>query len=207
MLKTGRCAPLRGEWHCLDGEKEPRIAETCGNLGEPQDLKTPFHRAGTPRPIPYKTRGLAVGFAEKAVVKRDGAPVSGFFKRHTAVEGAPVELPLEVLSEAALAGAPVPCHRQTTESSVYCQYQNHCLGEETFKIFSYLRSPVESRRYNRSYLVKWLNFIHNLLVYSFKIMTNLALDQILLTLILLIINDINMFYSIFSILKIFNELL
>ncbi|MDE6020539.1 MAG: hypothetical protein K2H01_06060, partial [Ruminococcus sp.] len=110
-----------------------------------------------------------------------------------AVEGAPVELLLEVLPEAALAGVSVPGHRQEIQSSIYCQYQNHCLDEETFEIFSYLSSPIESGCDNRPYLVKWLNFIHNLLIGSYKVTKNLALDQILLTLILLKINNMNMF--------------
>jgi len=47
-------------------------------------------------------------------------------------------------------------------------------------------------------LVKWLNFIHNSLIFTYKVTKNLALDQILLALILLKINDVNMFYSIIS---------
>ena len=75
--------------------------------------------------------------------------------------------------------------------------QNHCLDEETFEIFSYLSGPIERGSYNRSYLVKWLNFIHNLLISSFKVTKNLALGQILLPLILLKINKMSMFYSMY----------
>ena len=70
------------------------------------------------------------------------------------------------MPEAALAGVSVPSHRQEIHPSVYCQDQNHCLGEETFKIFSYLSSPIERGGDNRPYLVKWLNFIHNPLIFS-----------------------------------------
>lgn len=72
------------------------------------------------------------------------------------------------MPEAALAGVSVPSHRQEIHPSVYCQDQNHCLGEETFKIFSYLSSPIERGGDNRPYLVKWLNFIHNPLIFFCK---------------------------------------
>ena len=129
------------------------------------------------------------------MVKGYGDPVDVVGKEHVAVEGAPVELLFEILPEAALTGTSMLSHRQEFQSSVYCQYQNHCLDEETFKIFSYFSSPVERGCDNRPYLVKWLKFIHNSLICNYKVTKNLALDQILLTLILLEINNMDMFYS------------
>lgn len=152
---------------------------------------------GTPRPVSAKPWSLLAGFAEEAVVKREGYPVSVSLKENSCVKGAPVELPLEVLSEAALAGVSVAGHRQEIQSSVYSQYQYHCPDEETFEIFSYLSGPIERGCDNRPYLVKWLNFIHNLLISNYKVTKNLKFDQILFTLILLKINKMNVFYNIF----------
>ena len=109
------------------------------------------------------------------MVKGDRIPMSVTLKEHDAAEGAPVELPLEVLPEAALAGVSVPGHRQEFPPSVYCQYQNHCLDEETFKIFSYFCTPVECGSNNRSYLVKWLDFIHNSLICTYKVTKKLVI--------------------------------
>ena len=198
VFKKTRCAALCGERHCLYREKESRISDTGGHLCETKNLKPPFCRSRTSRPIPSKPGSLLPGFAEKAVVKRYGDSLAAVCKKHAAVEGAPVELLFEVLSEAALAGISMPCHRKEIQFSVYCQYQNHCLDEETFKTFSYFCSPVERGCDNRLYLVKWLNFIHNSLISNSKVTKNLALDQILLALILLKIKDMNMFYSIIS---------
>ena len=64
------------------------------------------------------------------------------------------------------------------------------------KFFRTFSSPVERGCDNRPYLVKWLKFIHNSLICNYKVTKNLALDQILLTLILLEINNMDMFYSI-----------
>ncbi len=196
VFKIERCTAFRGERSCLYREKESRIADTGGHLGETKNLKPPFCHAGTSRPIPAKSGSLLSGFAEKAVVKGYGDPVDVVGKEHVAVEGAPVELLFEILPEAALTGTSMPGHRQEFQSSVYCQYQNHCLDEETFKIFSYFSSPVERGCDNRPYLVKWLKFIHNSLICNYKVTKNLAPDQILLTLILLEINNMDMFYSI-----------
>lgn len=196
VFKIERRAASCGERHRLNREKKPGVTDPRRHLGEPKDLKAPFRHAGTPRPIPAKTGSLLSGFADEAVVKGDGDPVPVIAKGHAAVEGAPVELLLEVLPEAALAGVPVPSHRQETESSVYRQYQNHCLHEETFKIFSYFCTPVERVSDNRTYLVKWLEFIHNSLISNYKVTKNSSLDQIFLALILLKIKEIDMFYSI-----------
>ncbi len=200
VFKIERCTSFRGERSCLYREKESRIADTGGHLGETKNLKPPFCHAGTSRPIPAKSGSLLSGFAEKAVVKGYGDPVDVVGKEHVAVEGAPVEILFEILfeilPEAALTGTSMPGHRQEIQSSVYCQYQKHCLDEETFKIFSYFSSLVERGCDNRPYLVKWLKFIHNSLICNYKVTKNLALDQILLTLILLEINNMDMFYSI-----------
>ena len=110
------------------------------------------------------------------MVKGDRTSMSVTFKEHASVEDAPVELPLEVLPEAALAGVSVPGHRQENYPSVYCQYQNHCLDEETFKIFSYFCTLVECGGNNRTYLVKWLDFIHNSLICICKVTKNSSLD-------------------------------
>lgn len=196
VFKIVRCAAFRGERYCLYCVKESRIADTGGHLGETENLKPSFCHARTSRPVSAKTWSLLPGFAEKAVVKGYGGSVPVVIKEHPAVEGAPVELLFEVLPETTLAGISMPCHRQEIQSSVYCQDQNHCLDEETFKIFSYFSSPIERGCDNRPYLVKWLDFIHNSLIFTYKVTKNLALDQILLALILLKINSMNMFYSI-----------
>lgn len=196
VFKIERSASSGGELDCLHREKESRIAHSGGHLSETQNLKTAFYRTRTSRPVSAKPRSLLTGFTEEAVIKSDGGPVSAFFKEHPHVEGAPVEPLFEVLSEATLAGFSMSGHRQEIQSSVYSQYQNHCLDEETFEIFTYLSGPIERGSYNRSYLVKWLNFIHNLLICSFKVTKNLALGQILLLLISLKINKMSMFYSI-----------
>ena len=195
VLKIERSAAFRGERHCLHREKESRIAYTGGHLGETKNLKTPLYGARAPRPIPAQTGSLLSGFAEKAVVKGYGGSVAVVSKKHPAVEGAPVELLLEILPEAAFARVSMPGHRQEIQSSVYCQYQNHCLDEEALEIFSYFSSAIERGCDNRFYLVKRLDFIHNLLIVNYKVTKNLALGQILLPLILLKINKMNMLYS------------
>ena len=85
--------------------------------------------------------------------------------------------------------------------------QNYCLGEEAFEIFSYLCSAIECGCNNRTYLVKWLDYIHNLLIWNYKVTKNLALDQILTTLILLKINKINIYIGHGCYDSKFNELL
>ena len=198
VFKIERRAPPGGERNRLYREKESRVTDSGDNLRETENLKTPFGTSCAPRPVSAESWSLLAGFAEKAVVKRDGDPVSVSLKKHSYVKGAPVELLLEVLSEAALAGVSVSGHRQEIQSTVYCQYQNHCLDEESFEIFSYLCGLIERGCDNRPYLVKWLNFIHNLLDYNCKVTKNLALDQILLTLISLETNRMNIFYSMSS---------
>lgn len=197
VFKIERSAASCGERNCLHCEKESGIADSGGHLSETENLKTPFYFTGTSRPVFAKSRSFLARFTEEAVIKSDGDPVPAFFKKHPRVEGAPVELLFEVLPEATLAGLSMSGHRQEIQFSVYSQYQNHCLDEETFEIFSYLSGPIERGSYNRSYLVKWLNFIHNLLINSFKVTKNLALGQILLPLILLKINKMSMFYSMY----------
>ena len=196
MFQIEWSAFSRREGKCLYREEEPCVAHPSGNLCRAQDLDAPLYHTGTPRPIAANTWGLTARLAQEAVVKCNGCPVARPFEEHVAVEGAPVEFLLEILPEATLTGVSMPGHRQEIHSSVYRQYQNHCLDEETFKIFSYLRGPIERRCDNRPYLVKWLNFIHNLLISSFKVIQNLALDQIFQALILLKINKVNMFYNI-----------
>ena len=198
VFKIERRAASCGERHCLHRKKESGITDLCRHLCEPKNFKTMFCHAGTPRPISAKAGSLLSGFADKAMVKSNGDSVAVVSQKHAAVEAAPVELLFEVLPEAALAGVSMACHRQEIHSSVYCQYQNHCLDEETSEIFSYLSSPIERGCDNRPYLVKWLSFIHNSLIFTYKVTKNLALDQILLTLILLKIKDMNIFYSINS---------
>lgn len=84
-------------------------------------------------------------------------------------KGAPVELPFEVLSEATFTGISMSRQRQEIHPSVYCQYQNHGINEETFKIVSYICSPIERRLNNQTYLIKWLIFIHNLFIFNYKV--------------------------------------
>lgn len=189
--------PVKCKKEFLHCEKESGIADSGGHLSKTENLKTPFYFTGTSRPVFAKSRSFLARFTEEAVIKSNGDPVPAFFKKHPHVEGAPVELLFEVLSEATLAGFSMPGHRQEIQLSVYRQYQNHCLDEKTFKIFSYLSGPIERGSYNRYYLVKWLNFIHNLLISSIKVTKNLALGQILLPLISLKINKMNMFYSMY----------
>lgn len=207
VLKIEWRAASGGERNRLYCEKESRIADSCGNLGEAKNLKTTFDRTGASRPVSAKTWSLLAGFAYEAVVKSNGDPMSAFFKEHACIKGAPVELLLEVLPEAALAGLSLTGHRQEIHSSVYRQYQNYCLGEEAFEIFSYLCSAIECGCNNRTYLVKWLDYIHNLLIWNYKVTKNLALDQILTTLILLKINKINIYIGHGCYDSKFNELL
>lgn len=123
VFKIVRRTAFRGERQGLYGEKKSRVADPGGDLRETENLKTSLCRAGSPRPVSAKSRRLPAGFAEKTVVEGDGRPVSVRLKEHVHIEGAPVELPLEVLSEAALAGVSWPGHRQEFQSSVYRQYQ------------------------------------------------------------------------------------
>lgn len=66
-----------------------------------------------------------------------------------------------VAVEAALAGLAVPSKRQEIFPSLCYQNQNHCLDDETFETFSYLRGLIERGGVNRTYLVKRLNHIRN----------------------------------------------
>ena len=207
VLKIEWRAASGGERNRLYCEKESRIADSCGNLGEAKNLKTTFDRTGASRPVSAKTWSLLAGFAYEAVVKSNSDPMSAFFKEHACIKGAPVELLLEVLPEAAIAGLSLTGHRQEIHSSVYRQYQNYCLDEEAFEIFSYLCSAIECGCNNRTYLVKWLDYIHNLLIWNYKVTKNLALDQILTTLILLKINKINIYLRHGCYDSKFNELL
>ena len=75
VFKIERGADSCGERECLHREEEPRIADAGCNLGKAEDLETPFHRAGAPRPVQVKTRCPLAGFAQEAVVKGDGRPV------------------------------------------------------------------------------------------------------------------------------------
>lgn len=196
MLKIERSAASRGERKRLHREKEPRVADSGADLCETEDLKATFHRTRASRPVPVEARGLRAGFAQEAMVKGDRTSMSVTFKEHAAVEGAPVELTFEVLPEAALVGVSVPGHRQEIHPSVYCQYQNHCLDEETFKIFSYFCIPVECGNNNRTYLVKWLELIHHSLICTYKVTKNSSLDQIFQAFILLKFKEIYMFFNI-----------
>lgn len=83
---------------------------------------------------------------------------------HASIKGASVELLLEVLHEAALAGLSLTGHRKKIHSSVYRQYQNHCLDEEALENFSYLCMAIECGYDSRTYLDKWLGCIHNILI-------------------------------------------
>lgn len=161
--------PVKCKKEFLHCEKESGIADSGGHLSKTENLKTPFYFTGTSRPVFAKSRSFLARFTEEAVIKSNGDPVPAFFKKHPHVEGAPVELLFEVLSVKRLS-QDSPCRaidrKFNFQLSVYRQYQNHCLDEKTFKIFSYLSGPIERGSYNRYYLVKWLNFIHNLLISS-----------------------------------------
>ena len=96
----------------------------------------------------------------------------------------------EVLPETALARIAMPCQSEKVEPPICCQNQFHCQNEETFKIFSYFSGVIERRGDNRTYLVKWLDFIHNSLILTFNVAKNPRLGQIFQALILLRIKGI-----------------
>lgn len=187
---------------CLGCEKESRITHSGSDLGKAEYLESALGRACTARPIIPYARCLLAGLLHIAMAKGYGCSAGINVHAQSRVECKPVELLLEVLPEAALAGFAVAGHRQEIEFPIYGQYQKHCLDEEYLKTFSYFCSLIECGDNNRTYLVKRLGFIHNSLIFTFKVTKNLPLDQIFQLLILLNFKELNMFYSIFVNLKI-----
>ncbi len=76
-------------------------------------------------------------------------------RREATVVAHPVELPLEVLTEAALAGVSEVRHLHEIDTFWYAQIKNHCLDEESLKTFCYLCSAIEGIFDDFGELVKW----------------------------------------------------
>ena len=195
---------LQIEWRTATGgqrksllrKEESGVILAGHNLSETQYLHTTLGRASAPRPVVAQTRSILSGLAQIAVVERYCAQLF-CLKGQRGVETAPVEILFEVLSEATLTGLAMACKRQEIYPSICCQYQTHCLDDETFETFSYLRIHIERRGDDRTYLVKRLKYIHNSLIYNYKVTNFWPLGQIFQALILLKFKELNMFYSIF----------
>ena len=76
-------------------------------------------------------------------------------RREATVVAHPVELPLEVLTKAALAGVSEARHLHEIDTFWYAQIKNHCLDEESLKTFCYLCSANEGIFNDFGELVKW----------------------------------------------------
>ena len=111
--------------------------ETVGGIDEShaEDLKAPLSGVGRSGPEVSQSWGLLPRLRDVARVDgyRPEMPVGS--GGQACVEGHPVELPLEVLAEAALARLAEPSHLAEIYASCYGKITNHGLDEEMFERF------------------------------------------------------------------------
>ena len=120
-----------------------------------KNLQSMLGGRGATRPEVAHAWRMIAALVDVARINGQGDTMPGHMGNELTVVAHPVELLLEVLAEATLAGVSNAGHLHEIDAFWYAQVKNHCLDEECLKTFCYLCSAIEGIFDDFGELVKW----------------------------------------------------
>lgn len=120
-----------------------------------KNLQSMLGGRGATRPEVAHAWRMIAALVDVARINGQGDTMPSHMGNELTVIAHPVELLLEVLAEAALAGVSKAGHLHEIDAFWYAQVKNHCLDEESLKTFCYLCSAIEGIFDDFGELVKW----------------------------------------------------